>query len=41
MTGLQEALAITQAWLTTPFEGERHQRRLDKIVATERDLSRR
>lgn len=31
-----EAVAITGTWLTTPFKGERHQRRLDQIAALER-----
>jgi RpiB/LacA/LacB family sugar-phosphate isomerase len=30
-TDPQKALRIVRTWLTTPFEGERHQRRLDKI----------
>jgi len=28
-----EALRIVQVWLTTPFEGGRHQQRIDKIDA--------
>lgn len=28
---------ILQMWLTTPFEGGRHQRRVDQIAALERD----
>lgn len=39
MTDTPTALKITEAWLTTPFDGERHQRRLDKIEATEKLLS--
>jgi ribose 5-phosphate isomerase B len=31
-----EAVAITSAWLTTPFKGGRHQRRLEQIAALER-----
>jgi ribose 5-phosphate isomerase B len=31
-----EAVEITETWLTTPFKGERHQRRLDMIAALER-----
>jgi len=31
-----EAVDITETWLTTPFKGERHQRRLDMIAALER-----
>jgi ribose 5-phosphate isomerase B len=38
MTDPQTAQAITRTWLTTAFEGERHQRRLDKIAFTERNL---
>ena len=30
-----EAIAITRTWVDTPFEGGRHQRRLDKIKAIE------
>jgi len=41
LTDPQTALAITKAWLTTPFEGGRHQRRLDKIAAAERSLPQR
>jgi ribose 5-phosphate isomerase B len=26
---------IVEVWMTTPFEGGRHQRRLDKIAAIE------
>ncbi len=29
---------MVEIWLTTPFEGGRHARRVDKIVALERDL---
>ncbi len=29
-----EALAILDEWLSTPFEGDRHQRRLDKMPVT-------
>jgi ribose 5-phosphate isomerase B len=32
---LDEGLAIVRIWLDTPFEGGRHQRRLDKIRAVE------
>lgn len=28
---LDQAVAITQLWLSTPFEGGRHQRRVDKM----------
>jgi ribose 5-phosphate isomerase B len=34
--GPAEAVAITSTWLSTPFKGERHQRRLDQIAALER-----
>jgi len=37
-TDVKTALAITRAWLTTPFEGGRHQRRLDKIREAERRI---
>ncbi len=30
-----EAVAMVRAWVETPFEGGRHQRRLDKIKAIE------
>jgi ribose 5-phosphate isomerase B len=32
------ARQIVETWLETPFAGGRHQRRLDKISATEREL---
>lgn len=32
----EEAEEITARWLTTPFKGGRHQRRLDQIAALER-----
>jgi ribose 5-phosphate isomerase B len=32
------AVEIVKVWFTTPFEGGRHQRRLDKIVAIEKRL---
>ena len=35
VTGEQEAVAITRTWMETPFEGGRHQRRLDKITEIE------
>lgn len=34
-TGSNLALAIVDKWLTTEFEGGRHQRRVDKITAVE------
>jgi len=37
-TKTDAALKITAAWLETPFEGGRHQRRLDKIREIERSL---
>jgi ribose 5-phosphate isomerase B len=36
MTDRETAFAIVRTWLTTPFEGGRHQKRLDKIRETER-----
>jgi ribose 5-phosphate isomerase B len=33
------AFRIVRTWLTTPFEGGRHQRRLDKINAVESKLN--
>jgi hypothetical protein len=38
LIGVDEALRIVRAWLETPFEGGRHQRRLDKIAALESRL---
>jgi ribose 5-phosphate isomerase B len=35
----EEAVKITDTWLTTPFKGERHQLRLDQIAALERGES--
>ena len=32
---LDEALAVTKAWLTTSFEAGRHQRRIDKLNTIE------
>jgi ribose 5-phosphate isomerase B len=34
----EEAKEIVRIWFKTPFEGGRHQRRLDKIMAIERKL---
>lgn len=34
----QEACRMVGVWLDTPFEGGRHQRRLDKIVQIEEDI---
>ena len=40
MTDQETALAIVRTWLTTPFEGGRHQQRLDKIRETDgRDIA--
>jgi len=33
MMSLETALQIVQIWLETPFEGGRHQRRIDLIDA--------
>jgi ribose 5-phosphate isomerase B len=35
IVGQNLALAIVDKWLTTAFEGGRHQRRVDKITALE------
>lgn len=39
-TDEKKAVAILRAWLETPFEGERHQVRLDKIRKWEQTLCR-
>jgi ribose 5-phosphate isomerase B len=36
LTSPADAIAIVGAWLETPFEGGRHQRRLDKVALLER-----
>lgn len=36
--GSEEAKLIAKTWLETPFQGGRHQRRLDKIAAFEKQL---
>lgn len=36
--GPEEAKRIAKTWLETPFQGGRHQRRLDKIAAFEKQL---
>ena len=36
-TGTMLALEIVDVWLDTPFEGGRHQRRVDKLMALERE----
>lgn len=35
--GVAEAEALVRIWLTTPFDGDRHARRVDKISALERE----
>jgi ribose 5-phosphate isomerase B len=35
MMSLEMALEIVRTWLETPFEGGRHQRRIDLIDVTE------
>jgi ribose 5-phosphate isomerase B len=35
--GIEQALDIVDAWLETAFEGGRHERRVDKIMRTERE----
>lgn len=40
-TTTDEAVAMARAWLASTFEGGRHARRVDKIVAFENDLARR
>jgi len=37
-TDTRTARGITRVWLATPFEGGRHQKRLDKIRETERKM---
>ncbi|HOG17518.1 MAG: Ribose-5-phosphate isomerase B [Syntrophaceae bacterium PtaU1.Bin231] len=37
-TGPDTAAAVMETWLQTPFEGGRHQRRLEKIAAIENSL---
>ena len=36
IVGSELAKAIVDTWLTTPFDGERHQRRVDLIMAIEK-----
>ena len=38
VTGIEVAKTIVEAWLDTPFEGGRHQTRVDMISAIENDL---
>lgn len=33
----EEAISMVEAFLTTPFEGGRHQRRIDKVMALENE----
>jgi ribose 5-phosphate isomerase B len=35
--GVEQALEIVDVWLDTAFEGGRHQRRVEKIMRTERE----
>lgn len=37
VTGIEVAKTIVEAWLDTPFEGGRHQTRIDMITAIEND----
>jgi ribose 5-phosphate isomerase B len=37
-TDADTARAIVRVWLATPFEGGRHQKRVDKIAATDARL---
>jgi ribose 5-phosphate isomerase B len=37
---VEEAQQITEAWLTTPFKGGKHARRLEQIAALEREVLR-
>jgi ribose 5-phosphate isomerase B len=39
ITGSEVAKDVVQMWLDTPFEGGRHQRRLDKMAAVEAKLA--
>jgi ribose 5-phosphate isomerase B len=36
LTGVELALEIVEMWLATPFQGGRHQRRLERIADLER-----
>ena len=38
VTGIEVAKTIVEAWLDTPFEGGRHQTRIDMITAIENDM---
>ena len=37
VVGTNLALEIVDTWLTTDFEGGRHQRRIDKVMALEQE----
>jgi ribose 5-phosphate isomerase B len=37
--GEETIKSILEVWLDTPFGGERHQRRLDKITSIEKEFS--
>ena len=37
VVGEKLALEIVDVWLDTPFEGGRHQRRVDKMMAVENE----
>jgi ribose 5-phosphate isomerase B len=38
VTGVEVAMEMLKQWLATPFEGGRHQRRLDKITDIEKGV---
>jgi ribose 5-phosphate isomerase B len=38
VTGMEVARELVRTWLETPFDGGRHQRRVDKLMALERQL---
>ena len=37
LLGIEQALEIVDVWLDAPFEGGRHDRRVEKIMRTERE----
>jgi ribose 5-phosphate isomerase B len=37
IVGREQALAIVEKWLATPFSGGRHERRVEKIAAIEKE----
>lgn len=39
VTGAEVAKDVVRAWLDTPFDGGRHQRRIDKIAAIEKAMT--